>query len=100
MSHHQTAGQYHNIKVGNKSLENVVKLKYVGMILTNFDCTQKEIRSRLNSGNACYHGVQDIFISCLLFNIILPVVLYRCENLVSHIKETTQSKGENRALRT
>jgi hypothetical protein len=48
----------------------------------------EEIKSRLNSGNACYHSVQSLLSSRLLsrnlkvkiYNtIILPVVLYGCE---------------------
>jgi hypothetical protein len=48
---------------------------------------QEEIKSRLNSGNACYHSVQSLLSSRLLFRnvkvkiyktIILPV-LYGCE---------------------
>jgi hypothetical protein len=35
---------------------------------------QEEIKSRLNSGNACYHSVQS-----LLSSRLLPVVLYGCE---------------------
>jgi hypothetical protein len=47
----------------------------------------KEIKGRLNSGNACYHWFR-VFSSCLLSRnikvkiyktIILPVVLYGCE---------------------
>jgi hypothetical protein len=30
MSHHQTAGQNHDINTANRSYENVVKLKYLG----------------------------------------------------------------------
>jgi hypothetical protein len=48
----------------------------------------EEIKSRLNSGNACYHSVQSFLSSRLLARnlkvkiyktIILPVVLYGCE---------------------
>jgi hypothetical protein len=48
----------------------------------------EEIKSRLNSGSACYHSVQSLLSSCLLSRnvrvkvyktIILPVVLYGCE---------------------
>ena len=47
---------------------------------------QEEIKSRLRSGNACYHSVQSLLSSRLLSKnlktnrtIILPVVLYGCE---------------------
>jgi len=49
---------------------------------------QEEIKWRLNSGNACYHSVQNLLSSSLLSKtlkikiyrtIILPLVLYGCE---------------------
>jgi hypothetical protein len=48
----------------------------------------EEIKSRLSSGNACYHSVQNLLSSCLLSkiikikihkNVIFPVVLYGSE---------------------
>jgi hypothetical protein len=35
LSHHQTAVQNRDIKIGNRSLENVAQFKYVGTIATN-----------------------------------------------------------------
>jgi hypothetical protein len=58
--HHQYAEQNHNLLIANKSSENVAKLKYFGTILTNRSCSYKEIKSKLNSGNACNHPVQNI----------------------------------------
>jgi hypothetical protein len=55
-----------------------------------------EIRSRLNSGNACYHAVQNLLSSRLLsrnvkikiYNtIILPVVLYGYETWSLTLRE-------------
>jgi hypothetical protein len=49
---------------------------------------QEEIKRRLNSGNACYHSVQNLLSPLLLSKnvkvriyktIILPVVSYGCE---------------------
>jgi hypothetical protein len=48
MSHHQTTGQI--LKVANKS-ENVAKFKYLGMMLTNQNCINEDVKSRLNLGN-------------------------------------------------
>jgi hypothetical protein len=65
---------------------------YVYLLFVN-----EEIRSRLNSGNACYHAVQNLLSSRLLsrnvkikiyITIILPVVVYGCETL-SHVKGRT-----------
>jgi hypothetical protein len=38
-----------------KSLKNVAKFKYLGMILKNKNYIHKETESRLNVGNACCH---------------------------------------------
>jgi hypothetical protein len=55
----------------------------------------EEIKSRLNSRNACYHSVQGILSSRLLSRnvkvkiykiIILPIVLYGCKTWVSQAK--------------
>jgi len=44
----------------------VEQLKYLGKTLTNQKSIQEEIKSRLNSGNACYHSVQNLLPSILL----------------------------------
>jgi hypothetical protein len=59
-------GQRHSIKIANMSSENVAKFKYMGTTLTDQNCIHEEIKSRLNSGNACYHSVQSLLSSCLL----------------------------------
>jgi hypothetical protein len=67
LSHHQKAGQNHNIKIGDKvTFENVAQFKYLGMTVTNQNLIQEEIKRRLNSGNACYHSVQNISSSHLV----------------------------------
>jgi hypothetical protein len=63
MSRDQNAGQNHNIKMDNKSFERVEQFKYLGTTLTNQNSIQEEIKSRLKSGNACYHSVQDLLSS-------------------------------------
>ena len=72
------------MKVDNSSIEKVEEFKYLGTTLTNENSIQKEIKSRLKSGNACYHSVQNLLSSSLLSQnlkikiyttTILPVVL-------------------------
>jgi len=67
MSRDQNAGQSHNIKTGNSSFERVEELKYLGTTLMNQNSIQEEINSRLKSGNACYHLMQNLLSSSLLF---------------------------------
>jgi hypothetical protein len=88
LSCHQNAGQNHDMKIANRPFENVAQFRYLGMTITNQNLIQKEIKKRLNLGNAFYHSVQNLLSSCLLSknvkiriykSIILPVVLYGCE---------------------
>jgi hypothetical protein len=62
-SRHQNAGQNHDIKTAYRCFENVAKFRYLGMTITNQNLMQEEIKSRLNTSNACYHSVQNL---CLL----------------------------------
>jgi len=55
MSRDQNAGRRHSIKNGNISFHRVEVFKYLGT-LTNKNSIQEEIKSRLKSGNACYHS--------------------------------------------
>jgi hypothetical protein len=69
---------------------------------------QEEIKKRLNSGNACYHSVQNLLSSCLLsknvrvriyMTIILLVVLYGCETWsLTVMEEHKLNVFENRVL--
>jgi hypothetical protein len=88
LSRHQNAEQNHNIKIGNRCFENVAQFRYLGTTITNQNLIQEKIKRRLNSGNACYHSVQNLLSSRLLSKsikiriykiIILPVVLYGFE---------------------
>jgi hypothetical protein len=87
----------------------VAQFKYLGTTITNRNLIQEEIKRRLNSGNACYHSVQNLMSSRLLSknvkigihkSIILPVVLYGCENWSLILREKHKLREfENRVLR-
>jgi hypothetical protein len=66
LSRHQNAGQNRDIKLASRSLEDVSQLKYFGKTGTNQNFIQEEIKRRLNSGNACYHSVQNLLSSRML----------------------------------
>jgi hypothetical protein len=92
MSRHQNAGQNDNLITANKSFENVAKFTWLGTRVTILNCIHEEIQSRLNSGNACYHTDQKIF--------VFPVVLYGCETWSLTVREEQRLKTfEYRVLR-
>ena len=66
MSQDQNAGWTHSMKIDNSAFERVDEFKYLGTTLTNQNSIQEEIKSRLKSGNACYHLVQNLLSSSLL----------------------------------
>jgi hypothetical protein len=109
MSRHQTAGQSNYIRVAKKSFEKVAKFKYLGATLMDQNYIHEESRSRLNSGNACYHAVQNLLSSHMLTRnvkikiyktIILPVGLYGCETWSLMLREEHRLRVfENRVLR-
>jgi hypothetical protein len=68
MSHHPNSGQNQNIRIANESFENVAKLKCLEMTLTNQNDIHDEIKSILNSWNACYHAIIQAQIFCLLIS--------------------------------
>jgi hypothetical protein len=96
LSRQGNVGQNRDIKMANRSFENVPQFKCLGMTVTNQNLIQEEIMRRMNSGNACYHSVQSLLSSRLLSKnlqiriyetIILPVVLYGCETWSLTLRE-------------
>jgi hypothetical protein len=65
LSHHQNAGQNLDIKITNKSFENMSQFKYLETTVTIQNLNQEEIKRRLISGNVCYHSVQNLLASRL-----------------------------------
>jgi hypothetical protein len=63
LSRHQNVGQNRDIKIANRSFGNVSQFKYFGTTVTNQCLIQEEIKRRMNSGNACYHSVQNLLSS-------------------------------------
>jgi len=109
MCRDQNAGRSHNIKTDNISFEGVEAFRYLGTTLTNLNCIQEEIKTRLGSGNVCDHSGQNILSSSLLSinvkinirrTIFLPVVLYECETCSLTLREERRLwVFENRVLR-
>jgi len=89
--------------------ESVEQFRYLGTALTYRNCIQEESKSRLKSGNACYHSVQSVLCYSLLSKnikikiyrtIILPVVVYGCETWSLTLREESRLRVfENRVLR-
>jgi hypothetical protein len=109
MSQNQNAEHNHNIKIHNKSFQRVEEFEYLRATLMDRNSIQEEIKSTLKSGNTCYHLVQNLLSSRLLSkntkirvyrSIILPVVLYGCENWSLTLREEQRLRVfEDRVLR-
>ena len=97
------------MRIGNSTFERVEEFKYLRTILTNQNFIAEEIKSRLKSGNACYHSVQNLLSSRLLSKnlkikiyrtVIMPVVLNGYETWSLTLREERKLRVfENRVLR-
>jgi len=97
------------VRIDNSTFDRVEGFKYLGTTLTNKNSIAEEIKSRLRSGNACSHSVQNLLSSRLLSKnlkikiyrlIILPVVLYGCEAWSLTLREERKLRVfENMVLR-
>jgi len=96
ISRDQNAGRNRSVRIDYSTFERVEEFKYLGTTLTIQNSIPEEIKSRLRTGNACYHSVQNLLSSRLLSKnlkmkiyrtIILPVVLYGCETWSPPLRE-------------
>jgi hypothetical protein len=109
MSRHPNSGLNRNIRTAIESFVNVAKFKYFGTTLTNQNDIHDEIKSTLNSGNACYYSVQNLLyfrtiakhLKIKLYKtVVLPIVLYGCETWSLTLREEHRLRVfENRVLR-
>jgi hypothetical protein len=99
MSLHQNAGQIHNTRITNRCFENMTKLKYLGTTVTKSKLYHKEIRNRLNLGNASYHSVQKFCLLVCCKNYNFSVVLYGCETWPLTLREYKMRVLEYRVLK-
>jgi hypothetical protein len=91
MSRDQNAAQIHNINIDNSSSEMLEVFKYLWRTLTDQNSNQEEIKSSLNSVNACYHWVQNGLSSRLppkninikIHKSIISILFVRVWNLVA-----------------
>jgi hypothetical protein len=66
MSRDQNAGRNHSVRMDNSIFERVEEFECLGTTLANQNSIVEEIKSRVRSGNACYHSVQNLLSSRLL----------------------------------
>jgi len=64
----RNAGRSHSIKIDSSPFQRVVEeFKYLGTTITDQNSIQEEIKSGLNSANACCYSVKNLLSSSLLY---------------------------------
>jgi hypothetical protein len=66
MSRDQNAGRIQSVRMDNSTFGRVEEFKYLGTTLKNQNSIAEEIKSKLRSGNSCYHSLQNILSSRLV----------------------------------
>jgi len=66
MSRNRSVRRSHSVKTDNDSFERVEEFKYLGTSLIIQNSIEEEMKSSLNSGNACYNSVQNLMSSSFL----------------------------------
>ena len=98
----QNIVQNQNIVTENLSFENVEKFKYLGVTVTNTNDIRKEIKRKINMGNACYYSLEKMLSSHLLskklkVNIYKTIIYFRLYcmvvKIVSHVERGAEVKG-------
>jgi hypothetical protein len=106
MPRYQDSEQNRDIKIGNRSFENVSQFKYFGTTVTNQNLIQEESKRKLNSAVlSTVHSRTFCLLSKnvkirIYKNVILPVLPYGCDtrSLISR-EENRLRIFENRVLR-
>ena len=91
------------------TLHETTEMQTLYIYIYIYNPIQEEIKSRLRSGYACYHTVQNLLSSSLLTKnlktkiyriIVLPLVMYGCETWSLTLREESRMRVfENRVLR-
>jgi len=75
MSRDLNAGRIQSVRIDNITFERVEEFKYLGRTLKNQNSIAEKIKSKLRSGNACYHSVQNLLSFRLLYK-NLKIMIY------------------------
>ena len=104
-----TANLYSWTSLTQPAQINITLMTQFINLITNRNDMHKEIKHRLNSGNACYYALKGLLSSQLLSKniklkvcktVILPVILYGCETWTLTLREEKRLQVfQNKVLR-